>query len=89
MKYHIKVSDRPEKKYVAIFSNGKRVYFGAAQYAQYKDKTPLKKYSHMDHLDKNRRAMYRARHEKILTKSGKPAYRVLYSPSWFSYNYLW
>ena len=89
MKYRIEVSDRPEKKYVAIFSNGRRVYFGTAQYAQYKDKTPLKKYSHMDHLDKNRRTRYRARHEKILTKSGKPAFKIPYTPSWFSYKYLW
>lgn len=89
MKYKIEISDRPDKKYMAVFENGKKIHFGSRLYSQYKDQTPLKAYSHLDHNDTNRRAKYRARHEKIKTKDGRNAYQVKYSPSWFSYRFLW
>jgi hypothetical protein len=69
--------------------NGKTIKFGAIDYQHYQDRTPLKLYSHLDHLDPVRRAHYRKRHEKILNKQGIPAYTVPYSPAWFSYYYLW
>ena len=76
---------------VTIERNGskKTVQFGNKNQQQYFDNTPLKLYSHLDHKDEERRKRYRERHSKILTKEGVPAYRVKYSPAWFSYNFLW
>jgi hypothetical protein len=80
-------------KYTAILKNGKRVNFGHREYQHYRDSVPKSlgggKWSHKDHNDPKRRANYRARHSGVLTASGKPAYKVKYSPSWFSYYYLW
>lgn len=61
----------------------KTVQFGHKDYGQYQDKTPLKLYKKKDHLDNTRRKNYRARH-------GAQGYqKKLYSPAWFSWNYLW
>ena len=68
------------KKYTAILPDGKKVSFGALGYQQYKDTTPLKLYSNLDHNDKERRDRYYARHPKDYPK---------YSPDWFSKKYLW
>jgi len=79
-------------KYTAIITldnKKKKVNFGHQDYDQYKDQTPLKLYKKFDHLDKNRRNNYRARHSKILDKNGKPAYKIKYSRAWFSWYYLW
>ena len=78
-------SDKPEKKYKAIFidpttKREKTVYFGQAGMAQYEDKTPLKLYSNMNHSDKKRRALYYARHPIDYPK---------YSAAWFAKRYLW
>lgn len=81
------------KKYVAILPSGKTVQFGARGYEHYKDQVPKDlgggKWSSHDHLDKQRRKNYRTRHAAIETAEGKPAYRVRYSPAWFSYYFLW
>ena len=75
------------KKYkVKIFKNDKKiktVQFGDKRYQQYQDNTPLKLYSFMDHNDKNRRRLYRLRH------GGKGYQKILFSPAWFSWNFLW
>jgi len=72
------------KKYkVELWKAGKKIktiQFGDNRYQQYRDKTPLKLYSHKDHLDKKRRRSYRARHNLIY----KP-----FSPGRFSLRYLW
>lgn len=65
----------------------KTVYFGAKGYQHYKD--AIGYYSNMDHGDKKRRDNYRSRHAGVKNKSGMPAYKIKYSPSWFSYYYLW
>jgi hypothetical protein len=65
------------KKYTAILPDGHRVNFGALGYEHYKDKTPLKLYSNLDHNDKKRRDLYYKRHNKDYPK---------YSPDWFSKN---
>ena len=61
------ISPRIDKKYrVHIrLDDGKirKVDFGARGYAQYRDSTPLKAYSHLDHLDKMRRDRYFKRHK--------------------------
>ena len=73
------------KKYVAILQNKKtniikKIPFGDQRYSQYKDSTGLNLYSHLDHLDKKRRALYYARF-------GKDA--PLYSPKYWSHRFLW
>jgi len=75
------------KKYrVRLYTNGtpwKTVTFGDKNYQQYQDKTPLRLYQNMDHLDESRRQSYQARH-------GAQGYQnIPFSPAWFSWNYLW
>lgn len=80
-------------KYTAILPNNKRVNFGHRDYQHYRDRVPMrmggKLWSHLDHNDRERMENYRARHRGVSTKSGTPAYKKKYSPSWFSYHYLW
>ncbi len=75
------------KKYkVVIYKSKKKwktIQFGDNRYEQYRDSTPLKLYSHLDHLDKKRRKNYKARHGK------KGFQNIKYTPAWFSWNYLW
>lgn len=75
------------KKYNAILSHVvgkrvryKRVPFGDRRYQQYKDSTPLKLYSKLDHGDSDRRKRYYSRHGLKAKK---------YSAKWFSHRYLW
>lgn len=74
------ISPNSKKKYRVILSDGRKVDFGAREYSQYKDTTPLKAYSHLDHLDKKRRERYYARHNKDYPK---------YSADWLSKTFLW
>lgn len=80
-------------KYTAVMEDGRRVNFGHRDYEHFRDSVPAAlgggRWSHKDHNDPARRKLYRARHSKVMTKNGTPAYRVKYSPSWFSYHYLW
>ena len=46
-------SDRKDKKYFALFDNGKKVYFGASGYQDF-----------TIHRDEERKKRYIARHEK-------------------------
>lgn len=82
-----------DKKYkVDIHKDGKflkRVQFGSASHQHYKDVTPLKLYSNLDHLDEDRRRRYRARASKIKNKNGQYTYKIKYTPNWFSYTFLW
>lgn len=73
------------KKYDAILENKKtnkikRVSFGAINYQQFKDKVPLKLYSHLDHNDIERKKRYYKRHNKDYPK---------FSADYFSKKYLW
>lgn len=80
-------------KYTAILPNGTHINFGNKNYQHYKDKVPKNLggglWTNLNHLDKERRRNYRLRHSSILTKDGKRAIDVLYSPAWFSYHFLW
>jgi len=74
------------KKYDAYLRNKKtgkilRVSFGDNRYQQYKDRTGLGLYSHMDHKDAQRRKNYLTRH------AGDKDFK--YSSGWFSARYLW
>ncbi len=78
--YKFIISRRKGKKY-DVYKDGKYlVSFGSLGYQQFKDKTPVKAYSHLDHGDKDRRKRYYQRHgEKAVFESAK----------WFSHKYLW
>lgn len=80
-------------KYTAILPNGKRVNFGHRDYQHYRDSVPRSMggglWSSKNHGDSSRRANYRKRHSGVRTRSGERAYLKKYSPSWFSYHYLW
>lgn len=74
------------KKYNAILKNkttgrAVRVGFGDVRHQQFKD-TAMGLYKKLDHNDENRRRLFRLRHHKNL-KNG------FYSPSFFSYFFLW
>lgn len=82
--YYFKKSDKPTKKYVAIFTRGsmagKRVYFGDPNYEHFRDRTGVNAWSHLDHNDSRRRKAYHARHRE-------PG--PLYSPGYFAWHFLW
>ena len=58
MKYQIHISASKNKKYYALLENGKKIHFGDSRYQQYEDKTPQKKYKHLNHKDDKRRELY-------------------------------
>ena len=66
------------KKYDA-YVDGKTYSFGDRRYQQYEDKIGY--FSHLDHLDPERRRLYRARHRHDNLDE--------FSPGYFSYFYLW
>lgn len=74
------VSPIESKKYRVHLSNGKHVDFGSSKHQQYKDITPLRAFSHLDHLDKKRRDLYYARHNVNYPRN---------SADWLSKHYLW
>ena len=80
-------SHLPKKMYNALLENKTnkkivKVPFGASDYENYRDTTGLNLYPHLIHNDKERRRLYRLRHQKDI----KPGF---YSPGWFSYYILW
>jgi len=73
----------PKKYKVIVFEGKKKIkttQFGDRRYPQFRDKTPLKLYSHKDTNDPKRRKAYRARHTYQKNK---------YSAGWFALKYLW
>ena len=82
-----KKSHKPNKKYDAILRNYytnkiKIMSFGDTRYENYDDKTMLNLYPELIHGDKKRRKLYRMRHKHNLRKG-------YFSPSFFSYYFLW
>ena len=84
----IKQSTRKNKKYM-VKVNDKWIHFGDVRYAQFKDKTPLKLYSALDHKDKKRRENYLKRAHGIRNKHGELTYLDKNSPNYYSVKYLW
>lgn len=85
MKYYkdgfiFKKSKNPNKKYTVYDAKtgDKIADFGHPQYEHYYDK--IGAYKHLNHLDKERRKRYYARHGK----KAKPL-----SAKWFASKYLW
>jgi len=80
-------SSTKNKKYNGIFKNIdtgklKKLPFGDRRYSQYKDSTGLGLFSHLDHVDPKRRALYRKRHSKDIKKG-------YYSNGLLSMRFLW
>lgn len=93
-------SKAKNKKYAAIVRNkitGKerKINFGSSINEQYKDSTPLKLYSNLNHLDKQRRKNYFSRFSGgIKTKAAalireKQKSEGLYNAKILSHIYLW
>ena len=81
-------SNRKHKKY-KVYYNNKWIHFGDKRYGQYKDQTPLKLYSHLNHNDKKRRKNYLSRAKGIRNKSGNLTWRDKNSANYYSVKYLW
>lgn len=95
----IQISKRKNKKYVATVIDKKTkktrlIHFGDKRYQQYKDSTPIKKYSNKNHNDTLRRKNYFKRH------SGTPLKTKALQIEWkkskgkfnakiLSHKYLW
>jgi len=82
---HFEKSNTKGKKYDAILlhisGKQKRVSFGDINSQHFKDTTPSKLYSHLDHNDKERRRLFRLRHNENA--------KYKFSSAYFAFNYLW
>ena len=81
------ISHLPYKKYnMLLRKKGTkliiRVPYGDSSHGQYRDSSGIGKYSHLNHLDKERQFRYWKRHRKFI----KPGY---YSPGYASMQFLW
>lgn len=80
--FNIRPSTREYKKYAADVAIGNKmhmnVHFGDVRYQQYRDSTPLKLWSHLDHNDPKRRAAYLSRHGKDKGPAGLLAKKYLW-----------
>ena len=79
-------SKTKNKKYDALLMHKKTkkiklIPFGDDRYPQYEDQTGLGLYSHMNTFDKERRRLYKLRHNNTIDKK--------YSSSWFADKFLW
>jgi len=86
--WEFKKSTRKNKKYMVRYNNN-WIHFGDLRYEHYKDKTPLKLYSNLDHNDKQRRKDYLTRSMAIKDKQGNLTYNNKNSPNYYSIKYLW
>ena len=84
----IKQSTQKNKKYM-VKHNDKWIHFGDSRYEQFRDSTPLKLYSYLDHKDKERRKNYLLRAKGIKNKFGALTYLDKNSPNYWSIKYLW
>ena len=72
-------SNRKHKKYMVLTKKGV-IHFGDNRYGQFKDKIGV--YSHLDHLDLNRRKKYYDRHGEKNTTDKETA-------KYWSHKILW
>ena len=85
-------SNRKDKKYRVEFVFKDKVHkvnFGQLGFQHFKDRTPLKLYKSLDHNDKDRRERYRKRHSGIRNKQNQLVFKLVTSPSFWSWNMLW
>ena len=76
------------KKY-DVFYKDRWISFGDLRYEHYKDTTPLKLYSHLDHGDQVRRKSYLSRAKGIKDKKGNLTWKNKHSANYYSVHYLW
>lgn len=78
-----KGSGAKKYKVTIFFKSGRKktLQFGDKRYEQYKDSTPLKLYTRLNHGDKERRRLYKCRHEGNR--------HTKFTPGWFADKYLW
>ena len=87
------------KKYTAIIKDKKtkkirKLHFGASDYPQYKDRTPLKLYAYKNHNTRKRMQNYFSRHSGTKNrgqaiKKEKKKSKGYYNPKILSHIYLW
>ena len=93
-------SSNPSKKYMAyindlITKKNRVIHFGASNYEQYKDRTPLQLYAYKNHSDKNRQMNYYSRHSNgIKNRKNAISYEKeksngYYNAKILSHVYLW
>jgi len=93
-------SSNPDKKYMAYIKDletGKThiIHFGASDYEQYKDRTPLKLYASKNHSNKKRQMNYYSRHSHGITNRKEAIeYEInksngYYNAKILSHIYLW
>lgn len=70
-------SKAKDKRFYVVYE-GRRINFGSKQGSTY-----------IDHADDDKRKAWKARHNKILLKDGRPAYTVKTSPEYYSWHLLW
>jgi hypothetical protein len=89
----------PGKKYTAIIQDKKtkkirKLHFGASDYEQFKDRTPLKLYAHKNHNTRKRMQNYFNRHSGTKKRGQaialeKKKSKGYYTPKILSHIYLW
>tara|TARA_B100000424_G_C22770160_1_gene414751 strand:- start:211 stop:516 length:306 start_codon:yes stop_codon:yes gene_type:complete len=87
------------KKYTAIIKNiktgkSRKINFGDRRYQQYKDRTPIKLYKHLNHNTRKRMRNYFNRHSgtknrKQAIKKEKNKSKNYYNAKILSHIYLW
>ena len=92
-------SSRNGKKYQVIVEDLKTkkrriIHFGASDYQQYKDRTPLKLYAHKNHYTRRRMRNYFNRHSGTPLRENaieleKRKSKGYYNPKILSHEYLW
>ena len=91
--YKIFKSTSKNKKYSVYVKgdNGKTklINFGDTRFENYKDTTPLKLYSHLNHNDPIRRDRYLQRAKGIKDKQGNLTWKDKNSANYYSVKYLW
>ena len=87
------------KKYTAFIQDKKtkkirKLHFGASDYEQFKDRTPLKLYAHKNHNTRRRMQNYFNRHSGTKKRGQaialeKKKSKGYYTPKILSHVYLW
>ena len=87
------------KKYTAFIKNKKtkkirKIHFGASDYEQFKDRTPLKLYAHKNHYTRKRMQNYFSRHSGTKKRGQaiemeKKKSKGYYNAKILSHLYLW
>lgn len=84
-----KKSTNKNKKYMVKTPSGRWIHFGAIEMQHYKDQTPLKLYSHLNHNDEKRRKLYLSRAKGIKDKSGQLTKDDPEKSNYYAIRYLW